>query len=109
MGITEELIKTEYSEKFDELRKNRMLTSYFKYGYMKDNYESGLVSAVKNLEDRLDKYKKTGNTELLVDVANFAMIEFMFPQHENQHFDSESHGTKLVGMTLKDLKEYKSE
>lgn len=33
------------------------------------------------MEKRLEKYKETGNTEFLADIANFAMIEFMYPQH----------------------------
>lgn len=28
------ILKTEYSEKFDEIRKAMMVTSYFKYGSM---------------------------------------------------------------------------
>lgn len=37
------------------------------------------MDAIKNLEIRLQKYKETGNTEYLVDVANFVMLEFMHP------------------------------
>ena len=43
-GITMEkdfnkILKTEYSEQFDEIRKNMMIMSYYKYGAMKENYE----------------------------------------------------------------------
>lgn len=34
-----DILKTEYSEKFDKIRKNMMVVSYFKYGSMKDNYD----------------------------------------------------------------------
>lgn len=37
------------------------------------------MDAIKNIELRLQKYKDTGNTEFLVDIANFAMLEFMHP------------------------------
>lgn len=37
------------------------------------------MDALKNIELRLQKYKDTGNTEFLVDIANFAMLEFMHP------------------------------
>ncbi|MGM9972637.1 MAG: hypothetical protein ACI33K_01145 [Clostridiaceae bacterium] len=99
----ERILKSEYSEEFDRLRKNRMSTSYFKYGPIKTNYGESLVSALENLEIRLRKYKETGNKEFLVDIANFAMIEFLYPSLENTYFDSESHGTGLKGTTVKDL------
>jgi hypothetical protein len=63
------------------------------------------VNAIENLEDRLQKYKETGNTEFLVDVANMAMIEFMFPQHKCPVFETE-HGTRLKGVTITDLKNF---
>ncbi|MGN9163181.1 hypothetical protein [Clostridium sulfidigenes] len=105
MNDIEQVLQIEYSEEFDKLRKNRMFVSYHKYGPIKNNYGEGLISSVENLEIRLKKYKETGNTEFLVDVANFAMIEFMYPKHSNAHFDSENHGTRLKGMTVNDLKQ----
>ena len=77
----EQILKTEYSEHFDQLRKNRKIVSFHKYGPVRENYGNKLVNAIQNLEKRLELYKKTGNTEYLCDVANFAMIEFMYPQH----------------------------
>ena len=35
-----EILKTEYSDKFDEIRKNMMVVSYYKYGALKDNYNN---------------------------------------------------------------------
>lgn len=35
----EKILKTEYSNRFDEIRKNMMIQSYFKYGAMRDNYK----------------------------------------------------------------------
>lgn len=76
----EQILKTEYSERFDQIRKNMMVMSYFKYGPMKDNYNKfKCMDALGNIEKRIAKYKETGNTEFLADVANFAMIEFMYP------------------------------
>ena len=107
MSNADHILKTEYSDKFDELRKNRMLTSYFKYGPVKENYgDRKLIDAVKSLELRLEKYKQTGNTEYLVDVANFAMIEFMHPQHPQAHFratDSEE-SPGVCGMGINEIK-----
>lgn len=104
MTKVEEILQTEYSKEFDSLRKNRMATSYFKYGPIRTNYGECLINSIENLEIRLKKYKETGNKEFLVDVANFAMIEFMYPKHDNSYFDSECHGTRLKGMTVNDIK-----
>lgn len=82
-----DVMETEFSEDFVEKMKNRMATSYFKYGEVKNNYGiDGDKDAIASLEKRIEKYKETGNTEWLVDVGNFAMIEYMFPSHEDAHF-----------------------
>lgn len=99
------MLETEYSQEFDVLRKNRMVTSYYKYGPVKENYGNGLISAIKNLKKRIELYDETGNTEYLADVANFAMIEFMYPQHPSAYFDAESESPGLGGITYLDIKE----
>ena len=35
----DELLKTQYSEKFDEIRKKMMVTSFYKFGDVRQNYE----------------------------------------------------------------------
>ena len=101
--MDDKILKTEYSERFDILRKSRMEQSFYKYGLLRENYGNKLVSAIDNLEKRLQLYKETGNTEYLVDVANFAMIEFMFPQHKKANFDNLSFSPGLGGMTYRDI------
>lgn len=68
-----------YSDEFDKLRKARVNVSTHKYGAARDNFGSGRVDAIGSLELCLEKFKKTGNTEYLCDVANYAMFRFMFP------------------------------
>lgn len=72
-------INNEYSTEFDKLRKSRVEVSYYKYGAARNNFGSGRVDAIGSLELCLDKFKKTGNTEYLLDVANYAMFRYMFP------------------------------
>lgn len=72
-------MKNEYSIEFDKLRKNRVEVSYYKYGPARKNFCEGRVDAIGSLELCLEKFKKTGNTEYLVDVANYAMFRFMYP------------------------------
>jgi len=104
----EEILKTEYSEKFDELRKNRMIVSFYKYGRLKTNAGEKLVNEIESLKLRVKKYEETGNTEFLADIANFAMIEFMCPQHPNAYYkatdSNESPG--IVGMSENEIKRF---
>ena len=105
----EKIVETEYSERFDEIRKGMMVMSYYKYGPLKDNYGTykGL-KAIPNLEARLQKYKETGNTEFLADVANFAMLEFMHPSVEGAHYKPTDDGAcKIIGVSVNELKSFK--
>ncbi len=64
---------------------DRMGVSFCKYGLVADAYPNR-VDAIASLHQRLVKYAETGNTEWLMDVANYAMIEFMHPRHPQAHF-----------------------
>ena len=101
----------EYSTKFDELRRNRVEVSFYKYGSAAQNFGSGNVQAIPTLERCLQKYKETGNTEFLVDGANYLMFEFMYPQHPKAHFratdSSESAG--IVGMSVNEMERFKND
>jgi hypothetical protein len=77
---------SEFSQSFVQGMADRMAVSYCKYGPVAEAYPSR-VDAIASLKLRLDKYAKTGNTEWLMDVANFAMIEFMRPRHPKAHYE----------------------
>jgi hypothetical protein len=91
---------SEFSEAFAQGMYDRMAVSYGKYGAVAEAYPKR-VDAIASLKKRLEKYEQTGNTEWLMDVANFAMIELMHPRHPEAHFratDSrESPGRKWHG------------
>jgi hypothetical protein len=76
---------TEFSEPFAQGMRDRMGVSYCKYGAVADAYPQRL-DAIASLKKRLERYEADGNTEWLMDVANFAMIEFMHPRHPQAHF-----------------------
>lgn len=76
----------DYSNKFDQIRKDMVCVSYFKYGPAKKNFAEGRVDTIKSLERKLQRYKETGNTEFLADVANYAMFEFMYPQKKGAFY-----------------------
>lgn len=96
------ILNREYSARFDALRKAAVEVSFHKYGPAKDNFEGGRVDAIASLRKKLLAYERTGNTEYLVDVANYAMFEFMYPLHEKAHFKGtdEDRSTLPVGTPI---------
>ena len=81
----EELKKTEWSEEFERLMRNRLIIGALRYGRLgaanKPQYDR-----INSMIKRLTKYQETGNKEFLVDVANICLLEFVECNHPNQHF-----------------------
>ena len=50
------ILKTEYSNKFDEIRKDLVVQSYFKYGKASRNFVSGYVDAIGSLKKCIQKF-----------------------------------------------------
>lgn len=104
----EPILQTEFSKPFVQHMQNAMVVSFYKYGLVASAYPHK-VDAVGSLTERLRKYAETGNTEYLVDVANFAMIEFMHPRHPKAFFegtdDSGSPGRRDVKTGLLDKRD----
>lgn len=71
-----------FSHKFTTHMQQAMVTSAYKYGSVRDG-RGGVVGKVmekdmvREMRYRLKQYEETGRTEFLVDIANYAMIEFM--------------------------------
>lgn len=72
------ILKTEYSNKFDEIRKDLVVQSYFKYGKASRNFVSGYVDAIGSLKKCIRKFEETGNLEYLADAANYCMFRYMY-------------------------------
>lgn len=77
---------TEFNTQFLQGMLDRMAVSYAKYGAVRNAYPRK-VDALKSLDVRIMKYNQTGNLEYLMDVGNFAMIEFMAPGHEAPFYE----------------------
>lgn len=105
---TSDVLNTEYSVEFDKKRKNAVLVSYHKYGPAKENFQKGMVDAIGTLKKCLKKFEETGNTEYLVDVANYAMFRFMYPMEgESYKATDDSQSAGVDGMTINQMKEFK--
>lgn len=95
----------EYSDHFDELRQNRVATSYYKYGTAVKNFGDHLVNALESANLCIEKYKRTGNTEYLCDAANYIMFEFMYPSVKDAYFkatDSKD-SAGIVGTSVNEM------
>lgn len=83
----EDLVRTEWSPQFEQLMRNRMLMGALRYGLLAHKRKIGhkwdLVGAI---EAKLRSYKETGNTEYLVDIANYCLLEFECGHHPTKHF-----------------------
>ena len=100
-----DILKTDYSEAFDEKRKHLIEQSYYKYGPARRNFATGNVDAVGCMEKCLEKFKETGNTEYLCDVANYAMFRYMYPQGNESYRPTDSNQSAGVdGITINELK-----
>lgn len=82
----------EYSSKVDELRRNRVEVSFYKYGLAKINFGDHLVNAKNSAMMCIEKYEKTKNTEYLLDAMNYLMFEFMYPSYDDAYFKATDSG-----------------
>jgi hypothetical protein len=69
----------------------RMSMSHFKYGNMGDHYPHSAIP-LTNGKKRIELYEKSGNTEDMLDAANFCIIEAIFPAHSKRHFRARGSG-----------------
>lgn len=103
----EEILNRDFSEAFVKKMKNAIEMSYYKYGFSSKTYPT-LAQAHKCIQERLDLYEKTHNKEYLVDIANFAMLEFMHPAFEDARYspqDSDKSPGLAGGISYKELME----
>jgi hypothetical protein len=83
----EDLVRTEWSSRFEGLMRNRLIMGALRYGRLrapgKPQYDR-----VGSMIRRLSQYRERGNMELLVDVANLCLLEFEECHHPLKHFRS---------------------
>lgn len=108
--IKDEILSTEYSFAFDEKRKDLVCQSFYKYGKASRNFKNGNVNAIGCIEKCLEKFKETKNTEYLLDLANYAMFRFMFPQ-DGEYFKNTSsdESAGYDGISEKELQKLKED
>jgi len=87
----ESLRESEWSPKFERLMRNRLIMGAFRYGLLnatgKPKYDR-----MDSIAKRAKLYKDTGNIEILVDIANMALLEFEEGDHDSRHFKAADDG-----------------
>ena len=100
-------VQHEYSEQFDKERRCRVEVSFYKYGPARDNFGSGRVDALATAELCIEAFKKDGNTEHLVDAANYLMFRYMYPMPGEYFKATDSEGSVgTVGTPINMEKEW---
>lgn len=72
-------------EDFHAKMKNRMAMGCYRYGALADKI---VTYGLRNLKRRIELYEQTHNIEYLIDAANLAMIEFIYPSFNDAKFES---------------------
>ena len=87
----DELRRTEWSPRFEQLMRNRLVMGSFRYGRLHEKGRPRL-DIIRAAKERLAAYEETGNLELLVDVANFMLVEFEIGGHPLRHWAATDDG-----------------
>jgi hypothetical protein len=95
-GLTlEEIRKTNWSEEFDKLANNRMVTGFFRYGQLG---KQGMLDRIGYIIKKAEIFKETKNLECLVDIRNVAMAEFVEKKNQPGYYfnslDDQEHGKR---------------
>ena len=81
------LYESEWSPRFEKYMRNRLVMGALRYGKI-NAPNKPKYCRVESMVKRLNQYQKTGNLEILVDVANLCLLEFEEGNHPNKHFNA---------------------
>ena len=84
----ESLKISEWSPEFEQLMRNRLIMGSMRHSMkLHDDRPSGATEFhIKYIKAKLVLYEKTGNREMLVDIANLSLVEFLHSDHPMSHF-----------------------
>lgn len=85
------LWKSQWSQEFETLMRNRLVMGALRYGPLGTPRKTQF-DRVSSMIRRLQGYQSTGNLEMLVDVANLALVEYEEGNHPLRHFNSDDTG-----------------
>ena len=90
------LRESEWSIKFEELMRDRLIMGSFRYGLLGDTNKPE-YDRLESILNRISAYTKTGDLQLMADIANLCLCEFVEGKHPLSHVgvgDSNDHVSK---------------
>jgi hypothetical protein len=72
------------AKKFAQKMLNRLMVGQWRYGAIKTTQQQFMTRLGKEYQ----AYKKTGNAEHLINIANYAFLESETPENKRYHFDA---------------------
>jgi hypothetical protein len=80
---------------FVQMMANRLMVGFYRYGDVKHQKDYRRYNYFLRAQKALQHYDDTGNTEFLVDAANYCWLEFCVPSHPKAFFAcSDSEGSR---------------
>lgn len=86
-----ELATSEWSTEFEQFMRNRLIMGALRYGKL-GTPGKPVYDRTSSIQKRLTAYRTTGNKELLVDIANLCLCEFVECRHPLAHWHSVDDG-----------------
>lgn len=83
----EELKVSQWSTEFENHMHLRLVMDAFRYGKLGDPNKSQ-YDRMEAIQMHLEAYRKDGNDEHLIDIANLSVCEFVEGEHPLKHFKS---------------------
>jgi hypothetical protein len=93
--VTAEQARANWSDRFVQLMRNRMMLGIYRYGSFRDPRQPA-YDRIGSVLHRLAQYRETGNLEHLVDAANLCLIEFEVSRHPRRHFVAIDDGSHVA-------------
>jgi len=85
-----------WSHKFEGIMRSRLRMGGQRYGWL-GSPDKPQYDRLKDIHNRVDRYKKIGDPRHLADVANFALLEFVEGDHHARHIPEKN---DLIGSAL---------
>lgn len=102
--------KDHYSQEFLQKMVNSFAHGFYTYGHSdgRGRMATDKMAPMWNIDTRLKKYRDSKNTDFLVDVANYAMFEFMYPTLAGAYYTPTTE-KQSPGSVLKNKRHIKSQ
>lgn len=97
----EEIRQASWSYQFERFMRQRLIMGSIRYGGGLNDPDKPAYDCLGAIAKRLQEYERTGNDELLVDIANLAMVEFEEGFHPKKHFHAKERNEQHTGVKKK--------